>query len=359
MPTCLSGTYADMSDTSGTPSCFPCEVGFKCRGSDQPPEACDYGTWAAAGEATCSDCTLKHATTLATAARSEADCCCKKDYYLTVTDDGTRECASCSDKALRESDATACDAPGIELLTLPLKPGYWRVSGTSTYLRKCPTPEACSGGTICGDSNATEGNGTQWPQRLNATKATCNADADNLCAPHHRGPLCQVCLQGYYQPTKGSLCQGCGGAGNIASYGVSGGLALALISALFGALYVRRLRRRREAANASKGKKKRTLPRDKRPPLRIILWRRLCSDSCRNKLKLVISLIQVVGNFGIVFDVPYPPFYRTVLSWMAVFELDMFAFVPFGCAVNLSFCEPAADQTRDISLPTAHARCCL
>jgi hypothetical protein len=48
-------------------------------------------------------------------------------------------------------------------------------------------------------------------------------------------------------------------------------------------------------------------------------------------------------------QVPYPPFYRTVLSWMAVFELDMFAFVPFGCAVNLSFC--AGDHpTRDLPL---------
>ena len=307
MPTCLAGTFADMNDGSGSPNCFSCEIGFKCRGSDQPPEACDYGTWASPGEATCSDCTLKHATTLAKAARSEADCCCKKDYYLTVND-VARECASCSDTALRESDAAACDEPGIELLTLPLRQGYWRVSGTSTFLRKCPTPKACAGGTICSKSNATEGNGTQWPQRLNATKATCNANADNLCAPHHRGPLCQVCSDGFYQPTKGSLCQECGGAGNIASYGVSGGLVLALISAVFGVLYARRLRRRRDAADAEKGKKNScarpsAAPVDKRPPLRIILWRRVCSDSCRNKLKLVISLIQVVGNFGIVFDV--------------------------------------------------------
>ena len=41
----------------------------------------------------------------------------------------TRTCVRCEEEA-------ACDEPGVELLTLPLRPGNWRVSGTSTVLRE-------------------------------------------------------------------------------------------------------------------------------------------------------------------------------------------------------------------------------
>jgi hypothetical protein len=38
-----------------------------------------------------------------------------------------------------------------------------------------------------------------------------------------------------------------------------------------------------------------------------------------------------------VFDVPYPTFYRQMLAWVSIFELDMFSFMPIGCAMDLSF----------------------
>ena len=31
-------------------------------------------------------------------------------------------------------------------------------------------------------------------------------------------------------------------------------------------------------------------------------------------------------------------FYRSVLAWVSVFELDMFGFMPIGCAVDITFC---------------------
>ena len=40
-----------------------------------------------------------------------------------------------------------------------------------------------------------------------------------------------MCEEGFYQPTKGSLCTRCGGAGSLASYSITGGLVLALIGA--------------------------------------------------------------------------------------------------------------------------------
>ena len=127
----------------------------------------------------------------------------------------------------------------------------------------------------------------QWPQRQNVTAATCEPKADNLCAAHHRGPLCQVCLEGYYKPTKGSLCVACGSASSIASYSTAGAVALGLLSALLAWLYFRRLRRKQAATEGPKKEATVTTP-PLRPRLRIILWRRLCSDSFRNKMKIMV-----------------------------------------------------------------------
>ena len=53
--------------------------------------------------------------------------------------------------------------------------------------------------------------------------------------------------------------------------------------------------------------------------------------------QIVISLYQVVGNLGLVFDVPYPPMYRNVLSWLSIFDLNLFSFVPMACVMDVNF----------------------
>jgi hypothetical protein len=120
--------------------------------------------------------------------------------------------------------------------------------------------------------------------------ATCAAAADNLCAAYHKGPLCQVCTKGYYKPNRGSLCTSCSDASSVASYSTAAGLAFVVIASLLGCAYVRRLRRIRQATADQKAKK----PKQARKSVRQVLWRRLQSESLRNKGKLVIALFQVV-----------------------------------------------------------------
>ena len=40
-----------------------------------------------------------------------------------------------------------------------------------------------------------------------------------------------------------------------------------------------------------------------------------------------------------------PSFYRDVLSWISLFELDLFAFMPFGCAFDISFYDKLVVRT--------------
>jgi len=147
----------------------------------------------------------------------------------------------------------------------------------------------------------------------NATADACEVDANNLCAAHHTGPLCQVCKEGYYQPTRGALCTSCGSASSVASYSTAGALVVALIATLLACLFLRRRRRLRRGKTdpATEAKKKGSAAHRTRRTLREALWRRLQSESLRNKCKLVISLFQVVGSFDVVFDVPYVRWSRT------------------------------------------------
>jgi hypothetical protein len=213
-------------------------------------------------------------------AQSEAECVCDESFYLAEADDSKPECISC------DEEKTTCDRPGVELLTLPLAIGYWRVTGTSTSLLECPTADACIGGSMC-NASAT-------------SAATCDARADNLCAASHRGPLCQVCVEGHYKPSRGSLCMPCGGASSVASYSTAGGLAALLIATPLACLYTRRLRRRRRAKKHTKKSTEEKKSIGQR--VRQAIWRRLQSESLKTKIKLVISLFQVAGSFDMNFD---------------------------------------------------------
>jgi hypothetical protein len=221
------------------------------------------------------------------AARSEDDCCCDVGFYMLRSSNGantteSRECVRCKDEA-------SCDEPGIELLTLPAKPGYWRVSGTSTSLLRCPTPDACAGGSIC-SANST-------------AAATCDEQSSNQCAKNHRGPLCQNCVEGHYKPTRAGLCVSCNSPTSAASYGAAGGLAFAFISAaVLICLFVRHRRRREDAKKKKQNARSNAVVSPAARTLRQVLWRRLFSESLRNKFKLVISLFQVVGSFDLIFD---------------------------------------------------------
>ena len=255
--------------------------GDQCLGSDLLPRACSRGTWSSDQSAVCSACALPHATTLAEGSSSEADCCCDTGYYL-VGANVTRECIRCQDEA-------RCDEPGIELLTLPVEPGYWRVSGTSKSLLRCPTPDACEGGSIC-NTNST-------------SSATCDENPNNMCAKNHKGPLCQVCLEGHYKPTRAGMCISCDGGNSTASYAAAGGLLLfVLLAAVFMLLYIRRRRRRRQVAANTKEKEQQIVSVKPQRTIRKVIWRRLGSESLMNKCKLVISLFQVVGSFDLIFD---------------------------------------------------------
>ena len=55
------------------------------------------------------------------------------------------------------------------------------------------------------------------------------------------------------------------------------------------------------------------------------------------KVRILISLAQVLNGIGTIFDIPYPPIYSELMSWFAAIELDLFTLMPMECVVPINF----------------------
>ena len=58
--------------------------------------------------------------------------------------------------------------------------------------------------------------------------------------------------------------------------------------------------------------------------------------SLQVKLRIIISFIQVLNSLGVVFSIPYPKFYDSLVAYLNVFSLDVFAVMPLGCTIDFN-----------------------
>ena len=59
-------------------------------------------------------------------------------------------------------------------------------------------------------------------------------------------------------------------------------------------------------------------------------------DRLQVKIRIIVSLIQVIGQLGVVFAIPYPAFYSNLISSLSVITLDFLEIIPFDCTVHLN-----------------------
>jgi hypothetical protein len=113
---------------------------------------------------------------------SVASCICPTGFVLF--EDSCVECP----------EGTDCTRPGVAALTLPLEAGHWRSSESSMEVLQCGEAEACTG------------NGT------------------DACAEGHRGPLCELCDDGWAKA--GGVCVECAGSSSGKTWGALGAAAV-------------------------------------------------------------------------------------------------------------------------------------
>ena len=50
-------------------------------------------------------------------------------------------------------------------------------------------------------------------------------------------------------------------------------------------------------------------------------------------------MIQVLSQLGVVYSIPFPGLYASLLRWVGALELNFVEMLPLGCVYNVSFYE--------------------
>jgi hypothetical protein len=182
-------------------------------------------------------------------------CICTAGFYAPAAEEEDAKCTICP-------AGSDCAEPGATVATLQLEPGHWRSSNESTEILKCDSEEACApacddktelikeqtDGEVedcsyyeawCEDDSPMVNSATYpYPEGWLATHCakTCGLCRQLMCAEGHRGPMCELCEDGY-AAMQGS-CVECEGGGSAAA--LVGVVVVLLMTAALLAWFVRR-----------------------------------------------------------------------------------------------------------------------
>ena len=327
---CPEGTFNPLAGQGESGACIDCPKDSYCLRGAETPIACSLGL-----------------STTSTGKASVLDCVCKVGTYGNGSHGGV--CTRCPPLG------NNCSVPGMTLEDLPILPGWWRVSRDYAILHRCSPSKLCIG--------------TQ-----NATARRPNETDDYLCAPGHVGPYCALCATDYFLSQEGSCtpCEDAGGGG--------GSMGMIVVAVILGILffavcgYCYRMRQRHSPAGsrpiccscglkdlldkdltaipdiddtnnalstivpgASSGAPSATPSntegggRSKRSVFRVL--GKVASSSKYNatKIKMLVTLYQILSTIGGVFNIDYPDTYVNLLRWLSIANVDFLSFVPLAC----------------------------
>ena len=60
-------------------------------------------------------------------------------------------------------------------------------------------------------------------------------------------------------------------------------------------------------------------------------------DGIMVKLRILISMIQVLSQLGVVYSIPFPNLYTSLLRWIGLLEFNLPEMLPLGCFLSFSF----------------------
>ena len=216
-------------------------------------------------------------------------------------------CKSCDNLG---SGVGTCDAP-TTLEALPVKPRYWRATELEDTIYRCFYERTCKGSP--GGTNKT-------------------SYGDGLCRKGHKGPLCNVCENGYYFSPTELQCAKCRRA-SMAIYVIVVLVVVALLAILVyasldpgeqgkeirGALLRRaKSRVRRSSSNISVESASDAIKEQ--------------SSSALTRSKIVISCYQIVAGIQELFPtIPWPVAYEQVARFFGLASLDISSLAHASC----------------------------
>ena len=203
--TCLPCGRGTFTSGSGSEVCEPCGPGTGSEPGSRICDPCPPGTFALGGEPYCPLCRP------GTYSDDEGAVSCTRCAVNFYAGEGFTQCRACGmfDK-YQTTVPTGVGIAGCDLGVMNgTKPGFWAAqelndeSGNWSRVWKCETKGACLGG------------------------------ASSECREGHDGPLCDNCIDGFYQDDD-KLCHACEAGNEPEGDGHAGRAGFALVCMLFG-----------------------------------------------------------------------------------------------------------------------------
>ena len=287
-----------------------CPAGHWCREGVQV--ACPIGSYneleGAMGPAACNECPgfPELSTTYEVASTLPQHCVCETGHYNRNTTGGV-DCQRCR-------AGTDCVERGTAMTSIPVKPGYFRITANASYVKRCPDAAAnCNTVLDCPESNSGCRGG--------------NSVADQ-CAPSLTGIFCLKCVRDptkppvYYSPaTKSEVasCKTCDDGISVVVRGLISLIVLATLLAMGMMVY-----RFGKSVWQMERFGKRLLPERQREALKRV-WFNL---NLTVKIKIIFAFFQIVTKISRVYEVDLPPIVRELLESCSTFVTFGVNFAP-------------------------------
>lgn len=283
-----------------------------------------------------------------------------------VRTNGSRVCNKCEDT----TGFTGCDI-GTELETVQIKPTFWRMTNRShgnKNVDKCFLDQACPG-TIRAPSNSSNSSSINASSSSARRRLALSSEPQAgygvaLCRAGHEGPYCASCVkEGYFGGSESQPCKSCTGdiglafvplvllsvavlivlilflRGDSSAAGAATALAKSASAGnLSGAAIGLARAKTQQTVTSEYDKKVKASRGAKTIKGRILVlsselmktWKKL-----QVKLKILISLLQVLNGMSFVFSIPYPDLYGSTVGVLAgALEIDLPALLPLDCTLR-------------------------
>ena len=293
--------------------CDECSIGYyKNKVSDNVCSLCPDGTYTnSTGNIECSKCADN-----ALSNEDRSGCFCKEGYYMDVSNN----CVECDNLDFFGNIIYLCKKSGLTIQTLQNEKGYWRKYQKTINFYKCRQEDNCP------------------------TKLIINNSV--VCKDYHTGILCDFCIDDFAKNNEGD-CQMCEGGSGIVSgmfvliIGIY--ILLIILTLIIGNKYLNTIadniidNELEDEGESDEGGGDEGGGDD--DILNAKSYNNDVGSQLLQKLKIMITYIQINTILSINLNIKWPNFMRKVIDAFKSVNLEIFDFVglSYRCSVKFNF----------------------
>jgi hypothetical protein len=196
---------------------------------------------------------------------------------------------------------------------LYLSKGYWRRYATSETVLACLLDaRSCPGGSAVGEA---------------------------FCGVGYEGPLCAICLDGYF--LNNNKCLQCTSGNQLTPTSISFLVVVFMILVLAATIYYKEQvalqKQEVETAKCENNEKVVASLQSNSKLLSIYRMLKLKYDQIVVKAKILVSTYQVISSTANVFAISFPYSFSILLNGLKIFNVTITSFIPIGCRGHYNY----------------------